>query len=103
MLLDALAAKADLHVPVPDEGSYGADLRAFLAASFPLGHNRQLVAVLRALMAGAQIDHAFGERVRTGFLQRRRDALAVILDRARARGELPPASRRTLSPTSCSA
>jgi hypothetical protein len=45
--------------------------------------------VLRALMARAQIDEAFGERFRASFLQRRRDALAVILDRARDRGELP--------------
>ncbi len=50
---------------------------------------RQLTDVLRALMARAQIDDAFGQRFRTAFLQRRRDALAVILDRARARGELP--------------
>ena len=40
-------------------------------------------------MARAQIDDAFGGRFRTAFLQRRRDALAVILDRAQARGELP--------------
>src|SRR3954453_1743604 len=51
VLLDALATKADLHIPVPDEGSYAADLRAFLSASFALGSNRQVVAALRALMA----------------------------------------------------
>jgi Tetracyclin repressor-like, C-terminal domain len=32
----------------------------------------------------------FGQRFRAGFLQRRRAALAVILGRAQARGELPP-------------
>jgi AcrR family transcriptional regulator len=89
VLLEAGAAKADLHVPIPDEGSYQADLRAFLTASFALGRQRQLTDVLRALMARAQIDDAFGQRFRTSFLQRRRDALAVILDRAQARGELP--------------
>ncbi len=89
VLLEAGAAKADLHVPIPDEGSYRADLRAFLTASFALGRQRQLTDVLRALMARAQIDDAFGQRFRTAFLQRRRDALAVILDRAQARGELP--------------
>jgi len=89
VLLEALAAKADLHVPIPDEGSYRADLRAFLTASFALGRQRQLTDVLRALMARAQIDDAFGQRFRTAFLQRRRDALAVILGRAQARGELP--------------
>jgi AcrR family transcriptional regulator len=90
VLLDALATKADLHVPVPNEGSYAADLRAFLAASFALGRKRPIVVVLRALMAEAQVDPEFGERFRTAFLQRRRDALAVILDRAQARGDLRP-------------
>lgn len=90
VLLEAGAAKAELHVPIPDNGSYAADLRAFLAASFALGRQRQLAEVLRALMARAQIDEEFGQRFRASFLQRRRDALAVILDRARARGELPP-------------
>ena len=89
VLLEAGAAKADLHVPILDNGSYRADLRAFLTASFALGRQSQLTDVLRALMARAQIDDAFGQRFRTAFLQRRRDALAVILDRAQARGELP--------------
>lgn len=89
VLLEAGAAKADLHVPIPDEGSFPADLRAFLIASFALGRQRQLTDVLRALMARAQIDDAFKQRFRTAFLQRRRDALGVILGRARARGELP--------------
>lgn len=90
VLLEALAAKAELHVPVTDEGSFRADLRAFLLASFAMGRQPQLIDVLRALMARAQIDEAFGERFRATFLQRRRDALAVILDRAIDRGDLPP-------------
>jgi len=90
VLLDALATKADLHVPVPDEGSYAADLRVFLTASFALGRKQQVVDALRALMAHAQIDAEFGQRFRASFLQRRRDALGAILDRARARGDLPP-------------
>jgi AcrR family transcriptional regulator len=93
VLLDALATKADLHIPVPDEGSYAADLRAFLVASFALGRNPHVVAVLGALMAEAQINADFGDRFRTSFIRRRRDALAVILDRASARGDLPPRPR----------
>ncbi|GLI01449.1 TetR family transcriptional regulator [Phytohabitans aurantiacus] len=89
VLLDALAAKADLHVPIPDEGSYPGDLRAFLTASFMLGRNRHVIEVLRALMAEAQINAEFGERFRASFLQRRREALGVIVDRAHARGDLP--------------
>src|SRR3954469_11036126 len=90
VLLDALATKADLYVPVPDEGAYADDLRAFLAASFDLGRKRQVVDALRAVMAQAQLDAEFGERLRTTFLQRRRDALHIIVDRARTRGDLPP-------------
>jgi AcrR family transcriptional regulator len=89
VLLEAGAAKAELYVPVTDEGSFRADLTAFLRASLVLGRQPQLTDVLRALMARAQIDEAFGERFRAAFLQRRRDALAVILDRARDRGDLP--------------
>jgi AcrR family transcriptional regulator len=89
VLLEALAAEADLHVPIPDEGSYPADLRAFLTASFVLGQQPLVTDVLRALMARAQIDEQFGARFRAEFLQRRRDALAVILDRAQTRRELP--------------
>jgi AcrR family transcriptional regulator len=90
VVLDALATKADLHIPIPDEGSYAADLRAFLLASFALGTQSTLIGILRALMAEAQIDPEFWQRFRDGFLQRRRDALGVITSRAQARGDLPP-------------
>lgn len=93
VLLEALAGKADLHIPIPDEGSYEGDLRAFLAASFALGSRPQVIELLRALMAEAQINPAFGERFRAQFLQRRRDALGVLVDRASARGDLPPVPR----------
>lgn len=89
VLLEALALKADLHIPVPAEDSYAADLRAFLTATFALAGNRQVVAVLRALMAEAQIDDGFGERFRDSFLRGRREALRQLLDRAAARGDLP--------------
>lgn len=84
------ATKADLGVPIDDRGSYAADLRAFLVASYRMANDRAVADLLRALMAEAQLDEPFGERFRVAFLQRRRDALAVIVDRARARGDLPP-------------
>jgi len=89
VLLEALALKADLHIPVPAEDSYAADLRAFLTATFALASNREVVAVLRALMAEAQIDDGFGERFRTSFLRGRREALRQLVDRAEVRGDLP--------------
>jgi AcrR family transcriptional regulator len=90
VLLDALVTKANLHVPIPDEGSYAADLRLFLAASFRLGRDSRVIEGLRALMAHAQIDREFGDRFRASLLYQRRDALAVIVDRARERGDFPP-------------
>jgi AcrR family transcriptional regulator len=89
VLLEAGAAKAELHVPVTDHGSYRADLRAFLEASYVMGNHPQFADLLRALMAEAQLDAEFGMRFRAAFLERRRDALAVIIDRARDRGDLP--------------
>ena len=89
VLLEAGAAKAELRVPLGDHGSYAADLRAFLVASYKMGNDRGLADLLRALMAEAQLDETFGERFRTAFLQRRRDALQTIIDRARERGDLP--------------
>ena len=89
VLLDALATQADLHIPIPDAGSYATDLHEFLTATSALGRDERVVRVLRVLMAQAQIDPEFGERFRAEFLQRRRAALAVIVDRARERGDLP--------------
>lgn len=90
VLLDALATKADLYIPVPDEGNYRDDLHKFLTATFELGSKDQVVDVLRALMAEAQIDPEFGERFRGSFLQHRRDALGMVVSRAAERGDLPP-------------
>ena len=89
VLLDALAAKAELHVPIPDTGAYAEDLRAFLISTFALGRANPVVDALRALMAQAQVDPDFGTRFRAVFLQARRDALGIVLDRARERGDLP--------------
>jgi AcrR family transcriptional regulator len=89
VLLEASAVAADIYVPTTDHGSYPADLRAFLEASYQLGNHPPLADLLRALMAEAQLNPQFGGRFRTAFLERRRDALAVITDRARRRGDLP--------------
>src|SRR3954454_16328192 len=51
VLLDALMTKAEMHIPIPDEGSYAADLRGFLTASFTLGRDPRVIDIQRALMA----------------------------------------------------
>lgn len=49
------------------------------------GRNANVVA---GLMAEAQLDDAFANSFRTGFLARRREALRLLLERGRSRGEL---------------
>ncbi|HWH21607.1 MAG TPA: TetR/AcrR family transcriptional regulator [Solirubrobacterales bacterium] len=96
VLLEAGAAKAELRVPLGDHGSYAADLRAFLTASYKMANDEALADLLRALMAEAQLNPVFGERFRRDFLERRRDALGVIVDRARQRGDLPARPARAV-------
>jgi AcrR family transcriptional regulator len=103
VLLEALATKADLHIPVPDEGTYETDLRRFLADSFELGRQPQVVDLLRALMAEAQINAEFGERFRATFLRHRRDALGAISPTPATVATCRRSRRPRPSSTSCSA
>jgi len=89
VLLEALARKADMHITLPDEGSWAADLRRMLEDSFALARTPELGELLRALMVEAQLGPAFGARFRADFLERRRAALATLAERARRRGDLP--------------
>jgi AcrR family transcriptional regulator len=89
VLLEAGVELAELHDPEPDHGSYEADLRAFLEASYRLANRDDLSGILRALMAEAQLDSEFAIRFRDEFLRQRAEALLVITERARRRGDLP--------------
>ncbi|MEU6537682.1 TetR/AcrR family transcriptional regulator [Streptomyces sp. NPDC047000] len=91
VLMDALARKAELYIPLPDEGGWAAGLRRMLDDSCALARAPQVGELLRALMVEAQLDPAFGERFRAEFLERRRAALAVLVERAAERGDLPAA------------
>ncbi|WP_329064819.1 TetR/AcrR family transcriptional regulator [Amycolatopsis sp. NBC_01480] len=94
VLMEALATKADLIVPVPDHGSFAEDLREFLVATFALGTKQPVSDTLRALMAQAQLDPVFGDRFREDFLSRRREVLDRIVTRAVERDELPDGLKR---------
>ncbi|MFD7645076.1 TetR/AcrR family transcriptional regulator [Kitasatospora sp. NPDC059795] len=89
VLLEAITAHARQHIALPGTGDHAADLRTFLAATFAAATPRTADA-LRALMAEAQIDPAFGERFRETLLRPRREALATLVDRAREAGRLAP-------------
>ncbi|MFI9778586.1 TetR/AcrR family transcriptional regulator [Streptomyces sp. NPDC051956] len=89
VLLEALALKADLKVSTADQGSFDAELDAFLRDSAALMAFPGVVPVLRSLMAEAQRDADFRRRFQDGFLIKRRAALETIVDRAAARGDKP--------------
>ncbi|MFJ8438782.1 TetR/AcrR family transcriptional regulator [Kitasatospora griseola] len=89
VLLEAVTAYAREHIPQPETADRAADLRTFLAATFAAATPRTTDA-LRALMAEAQIDPAFGERFRETLLHPRREALGAVVERAREAGLLAP-------------
>jgi AcrR family transcriptional regulator len=89
LLADFMAEHAAREIPAPDEGDLDADLHALA---------RDVVASLRdpALKAafGAVVTEAAGDpaarKVLSRFLTGRAATMTVIIDRAVARGELPP-------------
>jgi AcrR family transcriptional regulator len=87
IVLEALNAGAATIAPATDTGSLSTDLRTFLRRTVAGagGRNSRLLA---ALMAAAQLDEAFAESFREGFLARRRNALRELLERGRDRGEM---------------
>ncbi len=89
VLLEAVTAHARQHIALPDTGDHAADLRTFLAATFAAA-TPPTTDALRALMAEAQIDPAFGDRFRETLLHPRREALGTLVDRARTAGLLAP-------------
>ncbi|ROR38188.1 TetR family transcriptional regulator [Kitasatospora cineracea] len=89
VLLEAVTAHARQHIPLPETGDHAADLHAFLAATFAAA-TPPTTDALRALMAEAQIDPAFGERFHDTLLRPRREALGTLLARAHTAGALAP-------------
>jgi AcrR family transcriptional regulator len=87
IVLEALNAGAATIAPATDTGSLSADLRTFLRRTVA-GAGEGNARLLAALMAAAQLDDAFAESFREGFLARRRNALRELLERSRDRGEV---------------
>jgi AcrR family transcriptional regulator len=85
VVLDAMLDMAAAKIPVPDEGSLPADLRAFLSATF---RQRDQRPILVGLMAHALLDPTFAMAFRDRFLFGRRAVLREILVRAVTRGEI---------------
>src|SRR5208283_5254030 len=85
LMLDAMIHRAQQVAPAPDSGDLHTDLRVFLRSTFAAApENRSLLlGVLREALG----DAAAMDRLAT-FTATRRDELAQILDRARARGQI---------------
>ncbi|GAB3660556.1 TetR/AcrR family transcriptional regulator [Glycomyces tarimensis] len=89
LLLEAVIEQVRLHVPVPDEGSLAADVRAYIRAAFTLGRDPQALKAFRAVMEQAKADAAFGRRFNQTYVPFRRGAVMAFVERGAARGELP--------------
>lgn len=89
VVLEALNEGAAAIAPTPNAGDLAEDLRAFLRRSV-LGARGRTARLLVALMAEAQLDEAFANSFRSGFLAGRRAVMVEFLERARARGEIEP-------------
>lgn len=91
VVLEALDEYATRAIALPDTGDLQGDLDAFLRATFrTLSGPRSLAAILRGLMAHAQLDSDFLPRFRS-YIESRRAVLRRLLERAQARGELEAA------------
>jgi len=90
VLLDAMIHRAQQVAPTPDSGDLQTDLRLFLRSTFAAapGNRSLLLGVLREALG----DTATMDQLAT-FTAARRDELAHILDRARARGQIPMLER----------
>jgi AcrR family transcriptional regulator len=90
ILLDAFVEDAAEQLAPADHGELGRDLREHLSRLARFLREDDAGAVFRALIGHAQHDQEFAATLRARYLdgQRRRDLLP--LERAVARGELPP-------------
>jgi len=90
VLLDAMIHGAEEIAPAPDTGDLQTDLRVFLRSTFAAapGNRSLLLGVLREALGDADTMDRLA-----AFTAARRDALAQILDRARARGQIPSGER----------
>ncbi|QSQ18962.1 TetR/AcrR family transcriptional regulator [Pyxidicoccus parkwayensis] len=91
LVLDALADESSERIPEPDTGALETDIAALLRRSFEvLDGDKPTGPILKALVVESQLHPDFLEQFRSQFLERRRQVLRVLLERAAARGELPP-------------
>jgi len=89
LLADLMAEHAAQEIPVPDEGSLDADLRA-LARSVVASLGDPAIRAAFASMVAAAVQNQSAREVLSRFLAARTAKMIVIIGRAALRGELPP-------------
>ncbi len=89
VILDAMAARGQRTIPLPDTGSLHGDLREFLRATVDSA-DPATVRLLFSVAAAAVADPAAAEQVRDRFLATRRGDLRQLLQRSVDRSELSP-------------
>jgi len=90
LVLDALADESSERISEPDTGALETDVSSLLRRSFEvLDGDRPTGPILKALVVESQLHPEFLEKFRSQFIERRRQVLRGLLERAAARGELP--------------
>lgn len=87
VVLDALAERGQRTIPLPDTGNLRDDLRTFLRSTVDSA-DPATVQLLHTMAAAAAADEKVAVQVRDRFIATRREALAQLLGRAAARGEI---------------
>lgn len=90
LVVDAVKAAKGTVAVVPDTGSLRGDLEAVAESAETGGRDRDLSAVLAALVTAASRDPELAEVFRSQVTEPRKAAMREILERARRRGEIPP-------------
>lgn len=87
IVLEAMTTLTQEQLPLPDTGSLREDLLILLNASLN-ELNQRSGAIVRGLMAEAQLDPDFGRTFREDFITSRRQVVYEILQRGQQRGEI---------------
>jgi AcrR family transcriptional regulator len=88
LLADLMAEHAAQQIPVPDDGSLDADLRALARAVVASVRDPAIRAAMASMIAAAMQNPA-ARQVLFGFLATRTATMTTLIDRAVRRGELP--------------
>ena len=95
LMLDALLGAGNVSVPIPDTGSFLGDLVAYGTAMAAVVSAPAFEATVRAVAATGDNDPALADTSRR-FWRARNDLAGAIVQRAIARGEVPPGTDPTV-------